>query len=383
MPRPALPINALARIAVTHTFKSCGFLPMKIPKRSAVSLILALPLIGCAAPPSVLSAPLATSGMIEAEMAFQQEAVLQRLRQQDQQLATITFRLGQAGAGLCDRSGPVSGLVLHHPAQYGAPIRPHARLVFDMADDLAIMAVASGSPAEAAGLKAGDRLMAVNGQAFPPVQPPIPRTGSYWPLEQAKRRLDIEMRKGPVRLSILRAGAALEARLVPAFQCATEAQLQVSNEVRALADDKRVFVTTAMVRYARNDDELALFVAHELAHSYLGHGRPDRSSGQLRPALGPGPDGLRRRESEADYLGLYLAARAGYNAEAAPALWRQLGADFPAVRLRSRTHPGSLERVVAMRATLAEIRQKRAAGSPLWPERSIRLPSLAKDPDPP
>ncbi|MDH4386694.1 MAG: M48 family metallopeptidase [Caulobacter sp.] len=350
---------------------------MKVPTRSAASLILALFISGCAAPSAVLSPPLVSPGMVEAEAAFELEAVLQRLRQQDQQLSTVTFRLGDAGSGFCKHPGPVSGLVLHHPAQYGSAVRAHANRVFDMGDDLAIMAVAAGSPAEVAGLRPGDRLLAVNGQTFPPVRQPIPRAGSHAPLDQAQRRIASEMRNGPVRLSILRTGVALELRLDPVAHCTTEVQLEISSRVRAMADAERVFVTTAMVRYARNDDELALFVAHELAHVYLGHGGPVSSSSRSRIAIGPGPDGLRRMEAEADYLALYLTARAGYDAEAAPALWRQLGADFPAVREQSRSHPGSLERVAAMRATLEEIREKRAAGLPLWPDRVFKTLSSA------
>ena len=63
-------------------------------------------------------------------------------------------------------------------------------------------------------------------------------------------------------------------------------------------------------------------------------------------------------------VGLYLAARAGYDVSRAPDIWRRLDAEFSG---RSRDHPTSDARFEAMSATAAEIAAKREASEKLIP----------------
>ena len=344
---------------------------MRLPDRSALSLVLAMLLVGCATTPAILVLPAVTPEMIKEEAFLQQESVLLRLQQQDQQLSTVAYRLGEAGTEICPVSGPVSGLVLHHQAQYGAAIRPYAARVYRMGDEIAIMAVAAGSPADVAGLKPGDRLVMVNGLSLPTTPQSVPVGGSYAPVARARRLLEQEILQGPLALSILRDGVSIETLLVPVRHCTTEVQLEVSDLVEAAADSERVFISTGMVRYARSDEELAVFVAHELAHIYLQHQDRLEAAGKTNPLTHRSPESLRRLEAEADHLGLYLTARAGYDAGVAPDLWRRLGIDFPFVRRSSWSHPGSLERIAAMRRTLLEIQTKKSAGLPIRPDRPV------------
>jgi Zn-dependent protease with chaperone function len=347
--------------------------------RGAFVVFLAQILFGCAALPSALSPPPVTREALLAEYVFEQEAALDRLRAQESRLAAVVFRLAAGAVGLCPKTGPATGMVLHHIDQYGAETRPYARTWFRMDESPAVLALVPGSPADLAGLRVGDALVSVNGYRFEPSPGPMPSSASYAAMEKARRLLDRELAAGPATLSIRRSGADLALQLSAQRHCVSDVQLEVSSQVNASADKERLFITTAMVRYAGTDDELAIFVAHELAHIFLGH--QDRIAlsgpgGALLGNLGSAGQGLRNLEAEADYLGLYLVARADYDIGAAEPLWRQFGADFPVIRRQHRTHPGSHARIVAMRKTAAEITGKRASGVPISPEQ-VGLPTSA------
>ena len=118
----------------------------------------------------------------------------------------------------------------------------------------------------------------------------------------------------------------------------------------------KVVVYTGLLPITQNEDALALVMGHEIAHALSNHGNERMSQGlitqlglqavdltlalQQKPAetrqlfqqaLGVGAQvGVllpfsRKDESEADEIGLYLAAMAGYNANEAPALWQRMG----------------------------------------------------------
>jgi predicted Zn-dependent protease len=135
-----------------------------------------------------------------------------------------------------------------------------------------------------------------------------------------------------------------------------------------------VFVTTGLIRYAVTDDALAIVLGHEYAHDVLHHRQRLDRHGFARAflgQLGSTPASLMTAEKEADYVGLYLAARAGYDISAAPEFWRRLAADYGDAWYVRWSHPGSLERAAALEAARAEIQQKIKAREPLVPN-SVR-----------
>jgi predicted Zn-dependent protease len=71
---------------------------------------------------------------------------------------------------------------------------------------------------------------------------------------------------------------------------------------------------------------------------------------------------------EADYMGMYLTARAGYDVSNAADIWTRLEATYPGASRGSWTHPSNSDRFEAMNRTAAEIAEKRAAGRDLIPD---------------
>ena len=118
------------------------------------------------------------------------------------------------------------------------------------------------------------------------------------------------------------------------------------------------------------DDELAAVMGHEMAHALREHAR-ERASEQAIAGLGisvvsaiaglgdVGQKGMeyaymgllglpnsRRHETEADRIGVELAARAGYNPRAAVTLWQKMGSAGGAEPIKFlSTHPSHEDRL--------------------------------------
>ena len=294
------------------------------------------------------------------------------LREADQRVADVAYRLVTASVALCSDVKPQSGLVLQTALQYSPRLRPQVEAAFHIDDRAAIEAVAAASPAAQAGLDRDDVLVAVNDQALVTGAPPAPtgpddRPASYAPVEHAIAAIDAGLAAGATRLTVLRGGKPLVVTLQPQPGCAYDAQVLPGPQLNASADGRHVFISTGLVSYARSDDTLALVLGHELAHDVLHHKRRLDEKGFARDVLGEfgsTPASHMVAEKEADYVGLFLAARAGYDISRAPDFWQ----GFPAaIGDFGFSHPGNAERAAALAATRDEILAKRQRGEPLVP----------------
>ncbi len=132
-------------------------------------------------------------------------------------------------------------------------------------------------------------------------------------------------------------------------------------------------VYTGLLPIAKNEDGLAIVMAHEVAHVIARHGAERASHGLINAVtvagmamsdmnkrdrvivLGAFGIGFalpfsRTQESEADQLGLYIAADAGYDPREAIPLWRRMGKEnkgAPPEFLS--THPSSKTRIQQLR----------------------------------
>jgi predicted Zn-dependent protease len=131
------------------------------------------------------------------------------------------------------------------------------------------------------------------------------------------------------------------------------------------------------------DDELAAVIGHEIAHALREHGRERMSQAyvqqfglQALASLVGGTAGSmaaqgasmgtqlffslpngREQEREADRMGLELAARAGYNPDAAVTLWQKMSAaNSGAPPEFLSTHPSSANRIRDLQALAPKVR---------------------------
>jgi len=280
---------------------------------------------------------------------------LAALRAGDARVAAVAWRLTTANTDLCPAKGPQSGLVLHDALGYGPETRAAAVRDFHLIGAPAVLAVVKGSPADAAGLQPDDALLAVNGTNLEAPLPSLSAPAGAAQIETARRVLDTALSQGPATLSVARGGERREVRLSAVAGCAYQVQLLPSSERRGSSDGVRVSVTTALARYAERDEDLAVIIGHEMAHNLLRH-QAERTGSS------------RSRERAADYVGLYLAARAGYDISGASEFWRRFGADDWRARFGILTHPSPTARSRALAAAAAEIARKQATGEPLVPD---------------
>jgi len=141
----------------------------------------------------------------------------------------------------------------------------------------------------------------------------------------------------------------------------------------------KVVVYTGILKVTQNEDALAVVMGHEIAHALANHGnermsqglvaqlglsslqvalsqKPSQTNDLLLAAAGAGTQvGIllpfsRKHESEADEIGLYLMAMAGYNPTAAVPFWERMnkmGGSRPPEFLS--THPDPSKRSQRLR----------------------------------
>jgi hypothetical protein len=323
--------------------------------------------------------PTVDSAASNAEAKLQRGLAFENLERQRQRLNNVAFRVLTAGAELCGTKLRHSGgFSLRTLDMYTGAMRAAAA---DKGIDanISVGSVALAGPAAQAGLQVGDNIVRIG-------EKPIP-TGRDGMAAADKA---IAAKDPALSLAIVRGGEKIDITLQRVPTCDYPVVYQTNAQLNAYADGSKIVMFSGMVRFAATDEELALIVAHELAHNMRDHIDAKKGNavlGAILDGLFQGLTGVSTGgafsnaaananspdfEAEADYVGLYVMARAGYAIADAPTFWRRMAVENPGGISHTSSHPATNDRFVALQSAIAEIEGKRAAGLPLVPNEQKR-----------
>jgi Zn-dependent protease with chaperone function len=365
------------------------------------SIAAAILLTGCGAQ---LQPPKVSPALVESERQRQKEQVLKLFFERAEQVSRVSTLLRTKGAELCeDNVEPVLGVFWAEKKSVPEEYWDVSERVFGVGEDLRVLSIVPGLPADAAGIKPGDIVLGINGAEIVSTFKVFNRVSKVDEAREMLRRAGVK----PLSLNIKRAGDAIQVEVKPEAGCSLATKVVIDDRINAYADGKNVAIFTGMLRFVKDEDELAIVLGHELAHNTLDHINRTKTPATVGWILGLILDAAaaaggvntggifsslgaragtamfsRDYETEADYMGLYFAARGGYEISKASDLWRRMAAEHPGTIKDSfmSTHPSSPERAAVIQATIAELDLKLSAHSPLLPAKQESASRASSDP---
>lgn len=341
-------------------------------------LLLSFTLITVACSPNS-KVPEVDDALAAKEADIQREIALKDSRQHYERLQKVATPIFLANTDLCNKKvGPFFGAMIVSTDFFPKEYKDTVQRLYGLEEQATVYYVDPLSPAVGI-LQERDLVLAVNGKKI--------REGKSGVTSVNKLMADKDLLDKPTTLKISRGGVEQEVTITPKTSCVGRAFAADTTSINAYADGKNIIVTTGMMNFATQDKELALVIGHELAHNSRKHVEAKKKNAMLGMVLGAVVTGVtgvnvmglgqglgagaysQSFEYEADYVGLYHTARAGYDISEAPNFWRRMGAKHPAaIHLKGTSHPSSAKRFVALEETVAEINAKKASGTPLVPE---------------
>jgi hypothetical protein len=329
-------------------------------------------LIGCATPTT--KGVGVSDAAVRAEADRQRDWAVQSIVEDQKRLARVGRTLSTNAHNLCGKDvAPNTGAVFLSKSR--SELSPSYEKLYGIAERPTVLFVLDESPASAAGLQAGDIVTQLNNA-------PVPNMDS---LDGVFRTL------GPddsIRMRIERNGAVLALEFKPEMACRYSFVLNSNPAPNAYADGARIVVTRGMMAFAKDDLELSLVLAHELAHNVMHHmdAKAQNAVGEflnlLLAAIGSGERAWggsvsskgtlsypQEFEAEADYVGLYILASTGLPFRDTARFWRRLANSQPS-NIGTRytgSHPSFPYRMLALEATAKEISEKMEQGLPIEP----------------
>lgn len=329
--------------------------------RTLFYLFICCNLMACALPP-VSPEPLNEKALEQEEqqqfiVAFTESSALQS------RLADVAAPLLKNNVAACRKVTRFTlGILLHNPSEYPLNQRKAAKSHYGDFNRVMVKHVIQGSAAEGR-LLSGDRLLSINQATL------ASKT------REAMKQIQSELQSGEViELEIARQEEKLNLTLQPDKICRYPVSLLYTDAVNAYADGSRIMVTRGMMHFARNDSELALIIAHELAHNTRNHihlkmqnaaigGIADlllTASGLPSPAIvATLSANLYNSEFEidADLEGIRLMHKAGYPIANTAEFWRRMAALYPESIKHGKpfTHPTTAERYLRIKHYTSEL----------------------------
>lgn len=351
------------------------------------SVLFVMLLAACASPDYI--APPADAARIEMERRAAIHKAMDTALQRRARVYDLAWPVLTENIELCPTTRPAIGVVLaDRPmlARLSGGLRDEELAEIGIEERLILAHVHYGSPADAAGLITGMVLREVEGEAVSS------------PKDAAKLINVATEESGSVLLTVGEDKAARQIEVAPVERCDMAVKISTRQQINAHAYSGDIVIMTGIIR-SLNDEALKFLIAHEAAHLAAGHRRkyvqntvtsgavlagpllyPMAILADRMAAIGEPPDvSFRARtlkilapwaedfEEEADYLGLYMFARAGGDLAQARELFDVFSREVPSSIYLEATHPLTPERLSRLEAAIQEIEARQAAGEELLP----------------
>ena len=305
---------------------------------------------------------------------------------------SIGFKINSLNADICNKTDFNSGLTFANENVMGLKIAKFFPSKINLGSQVSIISIVKNSPADKAGLALGDIILEVEGYTFPEGRNALKKISKHFKnIEEKKIK----------KIKIDRNGEILTFDINQTKICNYPIIFTQDKIVNAYADGKSIIMTQGMVDYARDDNEIAMVIAHELAHNDRGHLAAVKKNTLIMGSIGfvldlmtiyysggtAGGDAQNTEmwskigrnaysvefEKDADYGGVYYAYRAGYDISQVKSFWERIGSENPKQIAISSTHPATSERYLQIDKTVKEINKKKNDGLALVPnEKEIK-----------
>ena len=343
---------------------------------SIAGLCCSLFMTGCFIAPKH-AGPGVSEQALDTERALQYQLLLEQQTEMSDRVQRIGYAIKYAGLEFCDEHRHEFGFQIISQQSIDKKLWPAANALYGLAEYPKLTSVYPDSPASRAGLRALDTIVAAGGITLD-----SGKKGHQDLLEY------LESRQDNYHLSTLRLGEQHDFIIRPQQVCDYPVVLKYDDAVNAYADGEKIIILSGMADFARTDQELALVMAHELAHNTEGHVRAKKTNALGGAVLGAILDGVLGTgtvfsrtggqlaasaysvdfEREADYIGMYILARSGYATEGAGKFWRRMAVKGQGKSIDfASTHPTTAERMLAIEQTAREIHHKKQQGLDLKP----------------
>lgn len=280
-----------------------------------------------------------------------------------QRVANLALPLFLAAKRYCPREpAPYLGVQLHSLKDYPLNQQDAVKEMYNSLEGIGVQTTTRGAPAHNR-LLPGDQLLRIN-------QHPV---GSTTP--KTLRLLNQALSSDTVTIELLRNGEKKTVQIAPIQVCRYRISISGGQALNAYAYGQSISITQGMLRFAEEDNQLALILAHEIAHNLSRHtykklkngllgGVVDlvvsASTGVVSPGFAAGVAAHFNSQSlevEADLMGLQLMHEAGYPIKGLEEFWRRLAIEQPSSIWHGQqaSHPTTVERYLLMKQAIEKI----------------------------